>query len=370
MKKFDAVIIGAGPAGMMAAIRAAERGREILLIERNKSPGRKLLMSGGERCNLTNICEMENFIAEFSESRDFLRNAFARFFNRELISFFEKNGLRLKTEEDGRIFPESGSSADVLEALKSKLKNTTILYNERVREVIVKGSRIEGILTSSGKKFLTLHVVIATGGLSYPETGSTGDGYNIARKLGHSIVELRPALTPIITKERFIKDWQGISLKDVRLTLFGNNKKIIEISGDIIFTHFGLSGPAVLDISGSIYDVLKLKNRATVAVNLMPGKDIDAILLEKFKASPAKGIKNICRDIIPNKIVKGFLASCAVDEDRKANQVSSEQRRRLIEGLSHLRLAVKGVMPIKNAMVTRGGVDSVFYRHYTLYGQS
>ena len=233
MKQFDAIIIGAGSAGMMAAIRAAERNRNVLLLERNDIPGKKLLISGKGRCNLTNSCDIEDFLEKFSRSRDFLRNSFAKFFNADLMSFFEDAHVKLKTERGGRVFPESDKSGDILNVLKLKLKNKNIkvLLGERVREIIIRDKKIESVLTYSHKHFLTTHVAIATGGLSCPETGSTGDGYSLVEKLGHDIVPLKPALSPILIKERFIRDWQGISLKNVRLTLFADGKKI-EISND------------------------------------------------------------------------------------------------------------------------------------------
>ncbi|MBU4312316.1 MAG: NAD(P)/FAD-dependent oxidoreductase [Candidatus Omnitrophica bacterium] len=363
MKKFDAIIIGAGPAGMMAAIRAAERNRRSLLIERNHALGRKLLISGKGRCNLTNSCGIEDFLGKFSESRDFLRNAFARFFNTDLMSFFEDAGLRLKTERGGRVFPKSDRSEDILNVLKLKLKNKNIkiLSGERVHEIIVRNKKIEGVLTYSGKNFLTSRIAITTGGLSYPGTGSTGDGYRIAEALGHKIVPSRPALSPIIIKERFIRDWQGISLRNIRLTLFSDGKRIDERFGEMLFTHFGLSGPLVLDISASIYDELKLKKCVTVAINFKPALDhkkMDARLLREFKANPRKNIKNIFKNILPQGIITRFLEYCCIDGNKNASQITAEERKRLTDGLFDLRLTVEGVMPAKDGIVTRGGVNT------------
>lgn len=363
MEQFDAIIIGAGPAGMMAAIRAAERKRKILLIERNDTPGKKLLISGKGRCNLTNSCDVKSSLEKFSESREFLRNAFAKFFNTEIMSFFEDSGLKLKTERGGRVFPQSDKSSDVLNVLKSKLKNENIkvLPGERVREIIIKDKKIESVLTYSGKHFLAACVAIATGGLSYPETGSTGDGYRIAEKLGHKIVPLKPALSPILIKERFIRDWQGISLKNVRLTVFTGGKRIDERFGEMMFTHFGLSGPVVLDISASVYDALKLNNNVAISINFKPALDhkrLDARLLREFKANSGKSIKNIFKNLLPYGIIQRFLEYCGIDGNRSANQITSEERERLIRGLFDLRLTVEGVMPIKDGIVTRGGVST------------
>ena len=384
---YDAIVIGAGPAGMMAAIRAAERGRHVLLVERNESPGRKLLISGKGRCNLTNSGDLTSFLAEFSESRDFLRNSFARFFNVDLMAFFEDAGLKLKTERGGRVFPQSDSSADVLNTLKSKLnnKNVKILYGERVTEVLTADKLITGIRTYSGKEFLAPHIAITTGGLSYPQTGSTGDGYKLAELLGHRIVALKPALSAVRIKERFINDWQGIALKNVRLTVLANNKPVAEQfglpvratrtqTGEMLFTHFGISGPIVLDLSAAIYDALELKamgsnntlpspsrlsGKVQVSINFKPALDykiLDARLLREFKANSSKGIKNIFKNLMPQGLIARFLEYCRVDGNKDANQITAQERQRLIDGLFGLRLTVESVLPISEAIVTRGGV--------------
>ncbi|MBL7157763.1 MAG: NAD(P)/FAD-dependent oxidoreductase, partial [Candidatus Omnitrophica bacterium] len=350
-------------AGMMAAIRAAERNRKILLVERNNTLGKKLLISGKGRCNLTNSCDIEDFLGKFSESRKFLRNAFAKFFNTDLMSFFEGSRLKLKVERGGRVFPESDRSGDILNILKSKLKNKSIkvLSGERVREIIVENKKIKGVLTYSRKQILAAHIAIATGGLSYPKTGSTGDGYRIAEKLGHEIIPLKPALSPILIKERFIRDWQGISLKNVHLTLFAGGKKIDEKFGEMLFTHFGLSGPVVLDISASVYDALKIKNGAAVSINFKPALDhkkLNGRLLREFEVNPRKSIRNIFKNLLPHGMIKGFLECCGINGDKNASQIAAEERKRLIKGLFDLRLTAEGVMPVKEGIVTRGGVNT------------
>jgi hypothetical protein len=391
---YDAIIIGAGPAGMMSAIRAAERDRKVLLVERNESPGRKLLISGKGRCNLTNsglsasrlagqADDLKAFLAEFSDSRDFLRNSFAQFFNADLMAFFEDAGLKLKTERGGRVFPQSDSSADVLNTLKSKLnnKNVKILYGERVTsafgetspvrhkgetslqraggEILTADKHITGIRTFSGKEFLAPHIAITTGGMSYPQTGSTGDGYKLAESLGHRIIALKPALCAVRIKEQFIKDWQGIGLKNVRLTLLSNNKPVAEQFGEMLFTHFGISGPIVLDLSAAIYDALELKHKVSVAINFKPALDnkiLDARLLREFKANSGKSMKNVFKSLMPQGLIARFLEYCRVDGDKDANQITAQERQRLIDGLFGLRLTVESVLPISEAIVTRGGV--------------
>ena len=348
---------------MMAAIRAAERNRRVLLVERNDTPGKKLLISGKGRCNLTNSCDIEDFLGKFSESRAFLRNVFARFFNTELMLFFEDARLKLKTERGGRVFPISDRAGDVLNVLKSKLKtkNIKVLSGVRAREVIVKDKKIRGILTYSRKQILATHVAVATGGISYPGTGSTGDGYRIAEKSGHRIIPLKPALCPILIKERFIRDWQGISLKNVRITVFAGGKRMDERFGEMLFTHFGLSGPVALDICAPVYDALQLKNDVAISINFKPALDhkkLDARLLREFKANPGKSIKNIFKNLLPRGIIRRFLEYCSMDGNKSTSQITAGERKRLIRGLFDLRLTAEAVMPAKDGIVTRGGVNT------------
>jgi hypothetical protein len=363
MQSYDVIVIGAGPAGMMAAIQAAQKHKKILLIERNNALGVKLLITGGGRCNLTNTCENKEFLGNFYSSRDFLRNSFAQFFNTELLSFFEESGIVFKTEEDGCVFPVSDKATDILNVLRNKLQknNVAIVYGERVREIITKNKIVSGVLTFSGKEFLAPHVVIACGGISYPETGSSGDGYNLAKALGHTIIELKPALVPIIIKDKFIKDWQGISLPNVRVTALSNNKKIAERAGPVVFTHFGISGPVILDMSSAVYDALELKDNVELSINFMPEldrKELDAFILRELKKHCAKTTKNILKEILPKSMVDLFLEHCVLDPDIVAHQMTFEERKKLVVGLSGFRLAVKGVVPAKDGIVTRGGIST------------
>lgn len=363
MEQFDVIIVGAGPSGMMAAIAAAQRKRKVLLIERNGSLGKKLLISGNGRCNFTNSCEITEFLEKFSVSGNFLRNTFARFFNTELISFFENSDLRLKTKADGRVFPKSDKAEDILKVLKAKLKNRSIkiIFNQRVKKIQVKNKAVAGVLTYSNKSFRAAKVVVATGGLSYPLTGSSGDGYRIAEELRHEIIFLKPALVPVRIKEKFIKDWQGIALKDVCLSIFSGEKKIASRLGDMLFTHFGISGPMVLDLSADIYDALSLKEDVTIGINFKPAwdsKKLDTKLLSDFKANPKKNIKNLFKNILSQRMVEGFLGYCCLDTKKTASQITAEERKRMFKGLSDLRLTASGLMPVEEGIVTRGGVST------------
>ncbi len=363
MEKFDVIIIGAGPAGMMAAIGAAKRQRRVLLIERNTYLGKKLLITGGGRCNLTNICGINEFLEKFSASRDFLRNAFAKFFNNDLIAFFENSGLKFNTESDGKVFPKNDKAEDVLGVLKEKLKkrNIKIVFNERVQKILVKDKAVQGVMTHSNKCFKAKKIVIATGGISYPLTGSSGDGYRIAKELGHKIIPLKPALVPVRIKERFVRDWQGIALKDVCLSLWAGTKKIDSRLGEMLFTHFGISGPIVLDISAQVYSALRLNKYVTVGINFKPeldNKKLDALLLSEFSENPKKTIKNILKNFLPHNMIEGFLGYCCLDAKKTVSQITAEERKKLVRGLLDLRLTAAGITHMKDGIVTAGGVNT------------
>ncbi|MFA5272311.1 MAG: NAD(P)/FAD-dependent oxidoreductase, partial [Candidatus Omnitrophota bacterium] len=363
MKCYDAIIIGAGPAGMMAAIRACEKNKKILLVERNNNPGVKLLTTGGGRCNITNTSDVKDFLSKFSDSRDFLRNSFAQFFNADLLSFFEKTGIVFKTEENGCVFPVSNKAEDILNVLKQKLQenNVETIFGERVKSILAKDNKVEGVVTFSNKHFSAKSVVVSTGGLSYPQTGSSGDGYELASRLGHTIVALKPALVPIIIKEKFVKDWQGISLKKVHVAILSNGKKIAERLGDVIFTHFGISGPIILDMSAVIYDALERKNRVELVINFIPGlnqQESDAFVLRELKINSSKAVKNMFKDILPRKMMARFLEYCRVSPDVSAHQMTVEERKKLVQGLFGLCLTIDSVLPVKDGIVTRGGVST------------
>ena len=362
-QRYDVIIIGAGPAGMMAAIRAAQRNKKALLIERNNILGAKLLITGGGCCNLTNMCDSKDFIAKFSPSRDFLRNAFAQFFNTDLVSFFEEAGIAFMAEEHGCVFPVSKKATDIVSALKRKLRDgkVDILYGKRARAIIIKDQKIEGVRTYSGKHFFASRVVISTGGISYPQTGSSGGGYDLAKKLGHTIVPLRPALVPLIIKEKFIRDWQGISLKNVRVMVLCRGKRIAQRVGGLLFTHFGVSGPMILDMSAAVYDALALKKIVELSINFISevnSEALDAFVLHELKTHSVKSVKNMFKNILPRGMMEQFLAYCNLSSDVSAHQITIEQRRRLVGGLSDLRLTVEGTMSLKDGMVTRGGVST------------
>jgi len=361
--RFDAIVIGGGPAGMMAAGKAAERGKRVLLIEKNDMLGRKLLISGKGRCNITNTGDIEEHIGNFGKSGRFLRNAFSRIFNKELIDFFEKRGVPLKVERGKRVFPASDRSKDILDALKRYLRcgGAEILFSSEVKDVTIDKDGLKKAILTKGREYTAQSAAICAGGLSYPQTGSTGSGFDIARRFGHSVITPKPALVPLDTESDLPKDWQGISLDNVKAAVMADGKKIAERFGDMIFTHFGLSGPIILDLSALVCDLLEAKKDVDISLNLKPALGLAKLhnrLIREFSKGSNRTLRSILREILPSKMVDGFIDYCALEKDKKAHRITIDERRRIAEGLTGLRFRIKKTRPIEEAIVTRGGVDT------------
>jgi len=359
METFDVIVIGGGPAGCMAAIQAGERGKKVLLIEKNDDIGEKIFLTGNKKGNLTNLEDMEGFIKRYRNG-DFLRNGFARFFNSDLIEFFEGNGLPLKVERGNRVYPESGDAGDIVRTLKKILK--------RVGVRIYTGKEVTGInrkngffeVTVSKKGLMGRRVVIACGGKSFPKTGSNGRGYVLAKKIGHTVTKTVPALCGIEVKNKNITcSCSGITLKNVRITASLNGKKIGEEFGEVLFTHYGLSGPAVLNISGAVSENLN-RGKVTLSINLKPAlseEKINSRLQRELKENSNKQLKNLLKNILPAGLISSFLQYAGVTGERQANQCTKDERTKIAKGLMDFAFTVSGVRPFTDSMVTRGGVD-------------
>jgi hypothetical protein len=358
---YDLIVIGAGPAGMMAAGTAASRGKKTLLLEKNSKAGEKLLISGKGRCNLTNACEdIEDFLKKFSFSGLFLRNAFSQFFNTDLMEFFKKLTLSLKVERGGRVFPQSDKALDVLKALIKFLKESglKVLYCSQVVDL----KNLEGlfsVILKDKRNYLTKKVILATGGLSYPETGSDGFGLRLAEKLGHTVVQPRPGLVGINLKDDLPKKWQGISLKNVECLIETNGRVIGKEFGEMLFTHFGVSGPIILDLSAEVYDNIKNGKAIYLSIDFKPAltrDELDKRLIREFSENPNKNLANILKRLLPSRLREGFLMAVSLDGKRRANQFTKEERIRLVNALKYFQFRVQGTRSIKEAIITRGGV--------------
>ncbi|MEK6733252.1 MAG: NAD(P)/FAD-dependent oxidoreductase [Candidatus Omnitrophota bacterium] len=359
---FDVIVIGAGPAGMMSAGRSAELGNKTLLLEKTDSSGKKLLLSGNSRCNITNSCEsVEDFINNFSESGKFLRNAFSAFFNKELLRFFRKRGLDFKVEPGGKVFPITDKADDVLRILVKYVKDSRcqILYRKEVSGIVKQGDIFE-IATKDNSTYSAKKVILATGGLSYPRTGSTGFGFHIAKIFGHTVIKPKPGLTGIILKNNFLKEWQGVSFEDAGVSVYSGDKLIHKDHGETIFTHFGISGPVILHMSRIVYDSLDSGKKVFLSVDFKPGlnhHELGLAFQEELKNNPSRKIINSLKEFIPYRLVKRFLESIPIDPDKKLTHISKEETKAILGKLKGFKLIVESVRPIQEAMVTCGGVS-------------
>jgi len=362
MRNFDVIVVGAGRAGLLAAGRGAELGNKVLILEKMEREGRKLLITGKGRCNVTNDAAIADFITKVRPKGRFLRNAFSQYYSGDIIELLQKYGLELTLERGGRYFPTSHKSADVLQALLAWVneQKVEIRCNHRVEKLIVENGTIQGI-QANGKPFLAKHIILATGGKSYPATGSNGDGYEMARQVGHTLEKARPALVPVETEGPLAKKLQGLNLKNVKAVVWVNDKKCAEDFGEMLFTHFGLSGPIILTLSGFIVDELQKKNKVEITVDLKPALDeqkLDKRLIRDLNEHGKKKISNIFRFWLPSKMVPVFIDLLGLDPEKECHQVSSKERKQIRYLLKNLSFKITNYRPFKEAIITAGGIPT------------
>jgi len=366
MNRSAVIVIGGGPAGLMAAGQAASSGAQVILLEKMDRPGRKLAITGKGRCNLTNATELSDFLAHFGMNGRFLRGAFHRFFVPELLDFFEKLGIQTVTERGGRIFPVSNDANEIVAALVNWAKSTGVVIRPQARaeQLIVADNRISGVIIhnqNSGAETIPADaVIIATGGASYPGTGSTGDGYRLAKAVGHSIVPVRPALVPLITAGNVAGRLQGLSLKNAGVKVFAGNKKIADEFGEMLFTHFGLSGPVILTVSKLAVDALAAKQKVRISIDLKPALDeqkLDLRLQRDLGEHGKMQFKSILKDLLPQKLIPVCIDLVKIPGEKTGNQVTGEERRRLRTWLKDFSFEVTGQRNFGEAIITAGGVS-------------
>jgi hypothetical protein len=359
---FDVVVIGGGPSGMMAAGRAGEAGAKVLLLERNRNLGRKLLLTGKGRGNVSRAeFNPKDLVGQYGREGDFLLHALSVFGPRETVEFFEKRGLGLKVERGKRIFPESDEAEDVLKALLEYLKegNVRIMTGLQAKRIIARGNRIEKIVLKDNKEIFSRNYIVCTGGKSYPGTGSVGEGYGWLEKLGHTIIKPRPALVPLRIKESWPRHSQGLSLKNVKLTVVQDDKKKDFRFGEMLFTHFGISGPIVLDLSGKIGELLE-KGKVRLVLDLKPALDfqtLDKRLQSDFLKYGSKLFRNSLDDLLPQKLIPVIVKLSGIDSEKKTNEVRREERLKLLRLLKGMEMEVIDTLGFENAIVTLGGVS-------------
>lgn len=366
------IVVGAGAAGLMAAGRSAELGAEVLLLEKTKEAGKKILVSGKERCNVTNAAPMEAFLKHYGENWQFMRNAFYRFFRDELLALLARYGVETQVERGGRIFPTSGRAEDVRDALLryTMEHGARVRYETPVVEIAAEDGVVRGVTTRGGRDVPADAVILATGGASWPGTGSTGDGYRMAQALGHTIVPLRPALVPLTVRSTArAKALQGVSLRNVRCTLLardqGGTERPIEprypvpAAGEMIFTHFGVSGPLVLTLSLAAVDALRAGQQVWLSIDLKPGmtaEDVRQRLQREFEAQSKKHLHNLLHGWVPNALAEELVAASGLAPDRPVHTMRAEEREILVQLFKDFRWEITGSLPLASGMVTAGGV--------------
>ena len=362
----NVIVIGGGAAGMMAAIMSARNGNNVTILEKMRSMGRKLSITGKGRCNITNATEMDNFIKNVPGNGKFLYSAFNQFTNQDTINFFNEIGVKTKVERGERVFPASDSAMEVIDKLKKELdrRKVKVTVNSKVERILVEDGKVVGVKTEDNL-YNCDKVILATGGKSYPSTGSTGDGYKMVESLGHTIVKPKASLVPLELYEKDITELQGLSLKNVSIKLLDDKKIVYEDFGEMLFTHFGVSGPIILSLSAHLLRVKnideKLRNKNIVlSIDLKPAltfEKLETRIQRDFEKYTIKQFKNSLNDLLPGKMVNYIIEKSNIPDDKQTDQITKEERRNLVQLLKNLEFKIKGFRPIEEAIVTAGGVN-------------
>ena len=361
MPGYDVIVVGAGPAGLMAAGQAAALGKNTLLLEKMDQPGRKLLLTGKHRCNLTNTAVIEEALTHFNSGGRFLTQLFYHFYSAELRDFFENLGVPTTVQRGGRVFPASESSSDVLDALLAwnRSHGVVIRTGIPVKRLIIEEKKIFGIL-SADDRFIGNSVIIATGGKAYPGTGSTGDGYNFAQQAGHQIIPPRPALVPLTTESDLPKSIQGLSLKNILVKTLINGKLEHKLFGEMLFTHFGLSGPVILSLSRDIVRAIDAKHQVEIIIDLKPALDhnkLDMRLLRDIQGLGRKQVNTFLAELLPKKLIPVCIDQTSIPGDKKVSQITSADRNNLVRWMKDdFRFVISGHTGFTQAIITSGGV--------------
>lgn len=357
------VVIGGGAAGLMAAVIAGREGAKVTLLEKMNYVGKKMGITGKGRCNITNDCDMSDFIKNTPGNGKFLYGAYERFTNEDLLQLLHDAGLETKVERGGRVFPASDSALDVRNTFMKLMKQygVDVHLEEPVKKLLVDDGTITGVVTDK-ETYHADAVVIATGGKSYPATGSTGDGYILAAQVGHKITGIRPSLVPIVTEESWVKDLMGLSLRNVELSVVAKNKVQAKMFGEMMFTHFGITGPIVLSLSHTVGKLMRKKNIGTIGldINLKPAlspETLDKRLQKDFDLYSKKQLINGMKDLLPSRLIPLIIELAGIDPQKPINQISKEERQQIGYMLQHMPLTVKGLRPVEEAIVTAGGIS-------------
>ena len=355
------VVVGGGAAGMMAAYQAAKNGHKVILVDKNEKLGKKIYITGKGRCNLTNAGELEQIFNNIMTNRKFLYSALYSFTNDDVINFFETNGMKTKIERGNRVFPVSDHSSDVISTVAKTLRknHVDIRLFTPVKDLIITNDKACGVLLENGEKIMCDSVIIATGGLSYPSTGSTGDGYRFAKDSGHTINKCEPSLVPMNIKEEWVKELQGLSLRNVNVRIINGKKKLYNELGEMLFTHFGVSGPLILTASAMINRKYFDEN-LKIIIDLKPALDMEQLnkrILRDFEEELNKQFKNSLNKLLPSKLIPVVINLSGIDPDKQVNTITKEERQKLAYQLKNLEISFNGFRGWNEAIITKGGIS-------------
>lgn len=363
------IVIGGGPAGMLAGISAAENGNKVIILEKMEKTGKKLLITGKGRCNITNNGDLDEFMKNIPENSKFLFSSFNQYSNKDIISLLNSEGVSTKVERGGRVFPVSDKSIDVLEALKRKLKklDVEIKTNFEVTKILTENGVAKGIEGKNKEQLFADKVILATGGMSYPVTGSTGDGYKMAKELGHTVTEIKPSLVPLIStgkSKELCQEMQGLSLKNIAIKIKCEDKEIYNDFGEMLFTHFGVSGPVILSASAVLVrykNITKLmqENKVKLVIDLKPALDnqkLDHRILRDFEELKNKEFKNSLEKLLPRKMINTFIKLTGIDPEKRVNVITKEERKTIVNTLKNFEITLNGFGSINEAIITKGGI--------------
>ena len=363
------IVIGGGPAGMLAGISAAENGDKVIILEKMEKTGKKLLITGKGRCNITNNGNLDEFMKNIPENSKFLFSSFNQYSNKDIVSLLNSEGVSTKVERGGRVFPVSDKSIDVLEALKRKLKklNVETKTNFEVTKILTEAGVIKGIEGKNKEQLFADKVILATGGMSYPVTGSTGDGYKMAAELGHTVTEIKPSLVPLIStgkSKELCQEMQGLSLKNIAIKIKCEDKEIYNDFGEMLFTHFGVSGPVILSASAVLVrykNINKLMqgNKVKLIIDLKPALDnqkLDHRILRDFEELKNKEFKNSLEKLLPRKMINTFIKLTGIDPEKRVNVITKEERKTIVNTLKNFEITLNGFGSIDEAIITKGGI--------------
>lgn len=358
------IVVGGGAAGLLAGIAATELGAQVMILEKMRTPGRKMLITGKGRCNITNNCEIAEIIRNLPGNGRFLNSALHRFSNDDMINLLESHGLQTKVERGGRVFPVTDKAKDVVDTLLNiyREKGGKLLVDQTVSKILIEDGAVAGVVTNDGNKYTADAVIITTGGASYPGTGSDGNGFTLAKACGHTIITLKPSLVPLESDSEYIKSLQGLSLRNVKASICCGEKVLASEFGEMLFTHFGFSGPIILSLSKAVAEAFATGNKdLDLIIDLKPALDVqklDLRIQRDFANYLRKQLVNGMKDLLPGRLIPVVLDAAFLNPDKPINQISKEERSRLVYNLKNLSFPITGTRPLAEAIVTAGGVST------------